>query len=151
MTRQSKKQRLALSKKVWLLYASMLILFTLFAGIYAAWPGGREIFIDLEKSFFSDYSVEMGEVLYRCHLTVVNAKNEPVRFYFEAYDSLNWKRRLLQTPEMAEVDETGQRVIHTLGGKEAASYDILLRGKHGGEMTKANRLLPERIETVLVE
>ena len=81
-----------------------------------------------------------------CH-KVINPTDLPVNFTFIAYDNLNKDNGLLLESRMTEVNEENNLIVHTIDSSQV--FEIMLRGKHGTEMTKANRLLPERIEIVI--
>ena len=102
-----------------------------------------KIYVDKEKSYFSDFEVENDQVFIKCHITLTNT--------FETEKMVNLSAKLpedvtiglLKNEEVHVLNEDGLENVFILPANASKTFDVVFVGEYAGTNQKNDRNLPE--------
>ena len=95
--------------------------------------------IVLDESYFSEFKIEDGKVLFICSITAENRTNRVTAFSISATaDPADVASGLLKEREMADKDNK----VYYMQPNEKKTFEIVFVGENNGGAVKSNKLLP---------
>ncbi len=103
------------------------------------------ISVDEEGSYFDSFEIVDDVVYITCYLKLANDFDEAVSFTINAKSYVD-DGGLLAEPDLKVPDPDGNEAVFSLEAGESRLVEVVFVGVHGPEDTKADRLIPRRIE-----
>ena len=107
--------------------------------------GRGYITVDEEESYFDSFEIVDDTVYITCYLKLVNDFDEAVSFTINANSYVD-DGGLLAGSGLKALDPEGNEAVFSLEAGGSELTEVVFVGVHGPEDTKADRLIPRRIE-----
>lgn len=111
----------------------------------------ESVLMDYKNSSFRHFYVEDNTVHIVCTLTFQNIDKRDLKFCVTGYSEEDVNCGLLSDPTLSVLNmETNDEFFYLPAGT-TKQFDVEFYGKYGGELQKANRLLPNVIEIKVLD
>lgn len=136
-------------------HISYIIIILLFIAVLVficfSFSNSSQPIIDLQSSYFDDFYVESGTVHMECLLKIINRSSKDIKFKLVAYSYEDSENGLLADPRMNGYDMEAQTYDLSIKAATTKAYNIDFIGKHFNANIKQDRLLPNKIQILVID
>jgi len=124
---------------------SILILVLVIAGaiLYSHFTAPDLELLSEQNSGLHDFYIEDGKVYVVGGVSVKNNSDEKMIYSLVGWADADYKSGLIKGPVLNGFDENLEASVFEIEAKETKTFNVVFVGEHGGNMQKANRLMPE--------
>lgn len=102
-----------------------------------------DVVVNYERSFLNCYYEENGTVHIICTIDLKNVSNQDIRFRVRGYSPEDVDGGLLKTSSLIGINTKTNDEYFLIKADECTIFMIDFRGEYGGNLQKADRLIPE--------
>ena len=111
--------------------------------LLVSWNINDKIYVDKEKSYYSDFKVEDEKVFIECCITLVNTFDVEKTINLSANLPDDVTIGLLKNEEITASYADGSKMEFVLPPDSSESFDVVFVGEYSGKNQKSDRGLPE--------